>query len=334
MDLPAFKKTPKQPVTNHPEGLERGLRSVLMHPPAKINLSLVVFNKRADNYHELHTVMATVDLCDDLHLQESLSGGISLTCTGLPSPEGPENLVYQAAQLISEFVGVNPSVKINLHKRIPAGAGLGGASSDTAACLVGMNRLLDLRLTCEDLSKIAARLGSDIPFFLQGPVALCTGRGEIVTRMSHRLNSKLLLITPDVHVSTPLVYKNYIYDNKRCNDHMLRIKYFLRRGDLDGLVDQGINTLTDVTMELFEPLRSLRDIISGLGVGPVYMSGSGSCLFVPSARDDELLEWKQLLEEQGIAKVHLVGFYDQSYIYPEVKHASFGSQNKAGGKES
>ena len=180
---------------------DRPNNSITVHPPAKINLSLVVFDRRSDNFHDLHTVMAAIDLCDDLSIGLSEEKGIRLSCSGLGAPENPENLVYRAAQLLGHYSETTVALDISLHKRIPAGGGLGGASSDGAACLVALNQLWKLGLSIEELARLAEELGSDVPFFLHGPVAMCSGRGEVVTKLPHRINRALLLIIPEISIS-------------------------------------------------------------------------------------------------------------------------------------
>lgn len=296
---------------------------ITLHPPAKLNLSLVVFDSRDDGFHGLHTVMAMIDLCDDLNIKVSDTEGLRLKCTGIESPPGPDNLVIRAAKLLSEHANVPMALDISLHKRIPTGGGLGGASSDAAACLIGLNHLWQLNLSLETLSELAAQLGSDIPFFLQGPVAICTGRGEIIQKLPHRPSQSILLITPGIHASTADVYKNYTYDTDCCDDYMRRIQYYLRLGDLNNLASQGLNTLTNVTMELFAPLKIIREKIEQLGIAPVNMSGSGSSLFVTSDSNEQLAHWEQLILQHNLAQAQVVGFLDHAQFSMEAQHADF-----------
>ena len=282
--------------------------TIAMRPPAKLNLSLVVFDKRADGFHDLHTVMATINLYDELQLRTSNKPGIQLRCAGLGCPTTSDNLVCRAAELLAEHAQIKPSLEIYLNKRIPSGAGLGGASSDGAACLAGLNRLWELNLPGEELDKLAAQLGSDVPFFLHGPVAVCTGRGEIVKELPHRCRRSILLIAPDIHTPTGRVYQHYTYNNAHVQEDMQRVRYFLRRGDLDGLITRGINSLTDVTMTLIEPLENLRCKIENIGISPVYMTGSGSCLFATSDSQEQIAQWAQQIQKHNLAQTFQVKF--------------------------
>jgi len=301
----------------------RGAKSVILDPPAKINLSLVVFGLRPDGYHQLHTVMATVDMCDRLQISLAESEGIHLNCTGLPSPVGSDNLVYQAAELLAEHVGMSLALEISLHKRIPSGAGLGGASSDAAACLVGLNHLWQLNLPRGELSRLAARLGSDVPFFLHGPVACCTGRGEIVQSLAPIPSGSVLLILPEIHVPTVTVYRNYRHDEAQCQADMARVEQALKVGDLGGLAELGINSLSDTCLRLFEPLAQLHRKIEDMGIGPLHICGSGSGLFALSRCRSQIQRWSQQLQQRNLAASRIVTFQDHSSLLPEVHHAGF-----------
>jgi 4-diphosphocytidyl-2-C-methyl-D-erythritol kinase len=296
---------------------------VALRPPAKINLSLVVFGPRPDGFHDLHTVMATIDLHDDLSLKLRSEPGIELHCTGEPSPAGPENLVYRAVELIAKHAGITPALEVNLYKRIPAGAGLGGASSDAASCLFGLNRLWNLNLSRPELTTLAAQLGSDVPFFLQGPVAACTGRGEVVIPLPHQCHRSIVLIVPKLEVSTARVYRNYRLEEERCEDYMRRVNYFLRQGDLDGLAIQGINSLDITCMQLFASLHELRERIESMGIGPLQISGSGSSLFISTYSHNQANRWARQLHELEDAWVQTVRFTNQKEPYLEVHHADF-----------
>ena len=143
---------------------------------AKINLTLEVLGKRANGYHEVATVMQTIDLCDELTLEPS--SGVSLRCSD-PALETTDNLVLRAANLLREHAGGDSGAGMYLRKSIPVAAGLGGGSSDAAAALVGLRELWNLEEAVPDLRPLAAALGSDVPFFLSGGTAIAEGRGDV-----------------------------------------------------------------------------------------------------------------------------------------------------------
>jgi len=306
------------------ERLVGGSPRVTLAPPAKINLSLVVFPRRPDGYHELHTVMAAIELHDDLYLRPSHTPGVHLRCTGRPAPAGRENLVVRAAELLAEQAGLDPAVEIHLHKRIPVGAGLGGGSSDAAATLLGLNRLWGLGLGREALAPLAGRLGSDVPFFLYAPVAVCTGRGEIVQPLPHRCRRAVLLIVPRLAAPTAQVYAHYRCDPALAQRNVQRVGDFVERGDLDGLVQEGINSLAESCLSLFSALARLRDEIEALGVRPLQVSGSGACLFATADSPARLERWRGQLEgREDLAGVSAERFSEQTEPFVESHHADF-----------
>ena len=151
--------------------------------PAKINLSLLIAGKRPDGFHELETIMAKINLFDELLIEPASKPGIELNCRGNAwAPDGPDNLVYQACEKIFKTAKQKSNIKITLNKAVPAGAGLGSASTDAAAALVGVNEFLNLGLGKDELYELAAELGSDVVFFLGPPLAFCTGRGEKISQ--------------------------------------------------------------------------------------------------------------------------------------------------------
>lgn len=180
-----------------------------LEAPAKINLSLKVCGKREDGFHEIETLMVPISLRDELTIEPREGEGVSFTCSDSSIPADDTNLVVRAANLFFARTGVAPGVRIDLLKRIPHGAGLGGGSSDAAATLLGLNELFDTRLETAVLAEMAAELGSDIPFFIYGSAAICRGRGELISPVafSHRL--PLLLLKPPFGVPTPWAYKQW-----------------------------------------------------------------------------------------------------------------------------
>jgi len=186
--------------------------------PAKINLYLRVLGRRTDGYHELVTVLQTVDLCDTLRLRlRPRSSGVApgapdISLTVSPAardvPTGPDNLVVRAALALLAEAGAAGDVGLDLelHKLIPAGGGLGGGSSDAATTISGLNQLLGSPLDAMRMTALAAALGSDVPFFLYGGTALCTGRGEDVEAIEPPAPFRLVLYVPTFGTRTPEVY--------------------------------------------------------------------------------------------------------------------------------
>jgi len=175
--------------------------------PAKINLSFQIKGRRADGFHEIETLMAPIALADRLTIERAGNDGeIHFSCDDPSLPSGDDNLVVRAANLFRDTTKVAGGITISLEKKIPHGAGLGGGSSDAAITLLGLNELFETRLTQEDLLKLAAQLGSDVPFFIVRSPAICHGRGEIVSPVSLETDLPLLLLKPDFGVPTPWAY--------------------------------------------------------------------------------------------------------------------------------
>ena len=167
---------------------------------AKINLGLDVLGKRSDGYHEVRMVMQSVGLSDAVEIEEGEGLVVETDHSGLAG--GPDNLAWKAAELLARCCGKIPNVHIRLNKKIFLAAGLAGGSSDAAAVMRGLSRLWQLDLTAPELEKLAAELGSDIPFCITGGTALAEGRGEILTELPEAPELLLVLAKPKLEVAT------------------------------------------------------------------------------------------------------------------------------------
>jgi 4-diphosphocytidyl-2-C-methyl-D-erythritol kinase len=187
------------------------MREVRIPAFAKINLRLEILGKRADGYHELRTIFQSVSLRDELRLRHSRQPGIALTIRGSePLSQEPfqKNLVYRAADALRHELKIRSGIEIKLHKKIPAGRGLGGGSSDAAAALLGYLRLTRRKLPTARLLEIAASLGADVPFFLLGGRALGIGRGDEIYPLPDIAKQYILIVSPrDIHVPTREAYR-------------------------------------------------------------------------------------------------------------------------------
>jgi 4-diphosphocytidyl-2-C-methyl-D-erythritol kinase len=274
---------------------------LLVLAPAKINLSLLIAGKRPDGFHEIETIMAKIDWYDEILIQPGRQTGIELVCQG-PSwaPEGQDNLVYKAAKSLLDRCGLETNLRITLTKNIPAGTGLGSASSDAAATLTGINRYCKLNLNPKILVEAATKLGSDVAFFLDGPLAFCTGKGEKVKKIDEIFKFLALLILPDVSISTQKVYKNHKHNQKLYKKLNIRIKNYLHKNRIDLAVKMCTNMLAESCFDLEESLAELKENIESLGIGPCYLSGSGSAMFciIESGDEDEAREGMRKLADK------------------------------------
>ena len=284
----------KEQITTVGEGLQ-------VLAPAKINLSLLIAGKRPDGFHEIETIMAKIDWYDEVLIQPSRQAGIELFCRGPHwAPAGEDNLVYRAAKSLLESCRLTADIRITLTKNIPAGTGLGSASSDAAATLIGLNNYLKLELDKIKLFKLAAELGSDVAFFLDGPLAFCTGKGEKVEKIDEIFDFTALLILSDVSVSTKRVYANYKHDRQLYSKLKNRIKNHIRKNRIDLVVKMCTNMLAESCFDLEESLAELKEAIESLGVGPCCLSGSGSAMFciIKSGDEEEAREGMSELAEK------------------------------------
>jgi 4-diphosphocytidyl-2-C-methyl-D-erythritol kinase len=265
---------------NEKEQIETVRDGLLVRAPAKINLSLLIAGKRPDGFHEIETIMAKVNWFDEILIQRGRKAGIELVCKGpYWAPKGRKNLICQAAKLILRSSGTTANLKITLTKNIPAGSGLGSASSDAAATLIGLNQYLKLNLKKRELAELAAQLGSDVPFFLNGPLAFCAGKGEKVKKLSKKFNLLALLILPDVSVSTQKVYANYKHNAALHKRLSAQINGYIRKNRIDLAAKMCANMLQTSCFSLVKCLAKLKVKIESLGIGPLCLSGSGSAMF-------------------------------------------------------
>ncbi|MCX5901703.1 MAG: 4-(cytidine 5'-diphospho)-2-C-methyl-D-erythritol kinase [Proteobacteria bacterium] len=189
------------------------METLVISAPAKVNLCLEIIRKRPDGYHEISTILQKVGLFDEITIKKTAVPGISLTVDSPFVPSDRTNLVYRAAELILSLCGTKRGVTIKLCKRIPAGAGLGGGSSDAAATLDGLNRLFDLGLSLQNLQKLALGLGADVPFFLAPwETARATGIGEILQQAHLGPDLWFVIVFPGFSISTAWAYTTFSKD--------------------------------------------------------------------------------------------------------------------------
>ncbi len=245
--------------------------------PAKINWFLHVCGKRSDGYHEIQSLIQKISLYDVLTLV--LSDNVSVkTNTEIPVEQ---NLVYRAAMLMKSRFRITQGAEIDLQKHIPMGAGLGGGSSDAASALLGLNELWGAELSKEDLMQLAEELGSDVPFFLSGPLSFVHGRGEKLEPCRAVKRACLLLVKPSFDVSTAWVYKNFALLTKKA-EKVNNIKLFIRnieRAELNNMSGDVSNDLESVTITQFPVIAGIKETLHAQGALFSLMSGSGSTVF-------------------------------------------------------
>lgn len=235
--------------------------------PAKLNLGLRVVGKREDGYHLLKSIFCLIDLCDQIEIQITENGKISL----IEHNQAwfyQKDLSYRAAVLLQEHTNCRLGSNIKIKKVIPSGAGMGGGSSNAATVLTVLNQLWKTGLTCQELMQLSVQLGADIPFFIQGKNALVEGIGEIITPIAIP-ELYFVIIKPQVHIPTREIFTNLKLDLNQINPDLITV---------DELLDKKTNDLADVAC-LIHP--ELNPIFSELNqYGNAVMTGSGSCIYL------------------------------------------------------
>ena len=259
---------------------------------AKVNWVLEVLNRRPDGYHEVRTVIQTIDVCDALELQPAAELCLEAPDEGLPSPA--ENLAMKAARLLQErAAGLGrvsadlsaPGARIRLSKAVPVAAGLGGGSSDATAVLRGLNELWQLGLEQEALADVAARLGSDVPFFLRGGTALAGGRGERITPLPDAPPQELLIAVPRLTLAdkTRRMYSLLTPADYTDGSAAERLTDATRQGrplEADARWDEHLfNVFDGPAFRTFPELERLRRALLEAGARSVHLAGSGPALF-------------------------------------------------------
>ncbi len=253
--------------------------SVLIKAPAKINLLLDVGDLREDGFHEITTVMQAVDLYDDVEIALTEDGTICVNCTDPHIPSGEGNLAYRAAELFRKYIGKDTGAKIHINKRIPSKAGLGGGSSDAAAVLRALNLLCDDPLSASELRRLSEELGSDVPFFIEGGTAFCTGRGEMVKNIPFPGKWPVIIIKPQTDISTGEAYGTL--------DKVPSRKHYDADSVLNALKDADIRELARVSGNSFfdhlpgdaRDIKAYADLLKEKGSVFSLMSGSGSAVY-------------------------------------------------------
>jgi len=260
------------------------MQAMQVFAPAKINLSLKILSRREDGFHEIETLIAPISLCDEINIERKKSGqGIDFHCDDPSVPRGEDNLVVRAAKSFFAAMKMTPAVSIDLKKKIPHGAGLGGGSSDAAATLLALNRLFETKLSREELAKLGSDIGSDVPFFIFESAALCRGRGELVTPAQLPGQLSILLLKPDFVVATAWAYSRW-HDSREIPGVTYAAQEFAGQ--------TFVNDLERPVFEKFVFLAQLKMwLLKQPEVGATLMSGSGSTIFAvlrDSGRADEL----------------------------------------------
>ena len=253
------------------------MNKIRIESPAKVNLFLEVLGKRKDGYHNVETILETVDLFDSLTLKE-IEEEIEIKSDLSELPLGKENLVYQAATLLKKRLGIEKGIQTTINKRIPLASGLGGGSGNAASVLLGLNKLWNLNLSYEELFHLAREIGADVPFFLRGGRALGKGRGDELQPLPQGPAFYFVLVSPDFEVSTEWVYENLKNLTKEARSIKI-ILSALKSGKITKIGNSLYNRLEEVVVPRHPQIAKIKKRLLELGACGALMSGSGPSVF-------------------------------------------------------
>ena len=245
---------------------------------AKINWTLRILGQREDGFHEVFTVFQTISLQDTLLFEDG--DLLELTCDDPAIPIDDRNLIIRAAEALRTQAGVEMGARLHLEKRIPSPGGLGGGSSNAAVALMGLKKLWRIDVSDDDLGAIAGELGSDVPFFLHGGTAIGTGRGEVIERIAAVDEQHMLVVTPDVRVSTRDAFARFGTSSltSEAQERSLTVcRNEAKSQDLRHSV--LINDFEASVFDAYPEIRRVKQTLLDLGAVNAAMSGSGASVF-------------------------------------------------------
>lgn len=287
------------------------MESLTLLSPAKVNLTFEILSKRIDGYHDIKSIMQPVNLFDHVTVTVSEGSGIEIISKGVRVPEDETNLAHKAAKAYLEKSGLEKLVEITLDKSIPTGSGLGGGSSNAAAVMVAMNRLLKA-LSEDDLFGIAPALGADVAFFIRSITSYVGGIGEKVSTMPDFPLFNYVVIYPKFEVSTKEVYEKWDRMNEGVVKEVSEI-------EIEGISEVFLNAeelppvfsdLEEPAFEMYPVLRKYKQLMLSLEAKPVIISGSGSSIFAVFRDDNDAKElYKYLITNSDFNTYLLKGIH-------------------------
>lgn len=246
---------------------------------AKVNLTLDVLGKREDGYHSLETIMRAVNLYDTITICLNDTGVIKLTSDAEHIPTDQRNIAYKAARRYLNFANSPKGMTIHIKKVIPSGAGMGGGSADGAAVLVLLNKLFNDKVSPKDLLTIGANIGADVPFCMMCGTHVATGIGEILSPVKVNDTIPILVVKPEVSISTPEMYKmidNSYIINRPDTSEMIKA---LEKGDIYSVASKLCNVMEPVAISVHKEIETIKNKMLENGALGAMMTGSGSAVF-------------------------------------------------------
>lgn len=261
---------------SHPDA-----ETVRLRAYAKVNYALEVGRLRQDGYHDIRSVMQSVSLFDEVEIERCASEELELTVEPADADTGDprQNTVRRVWEMLRDLGGRSLPARVRLKKRIPSGSGLGGASADAAAVLVGLDEMFSLGLGASGAREIGARIGADVPFCVAGGTALAEGVGEELRPLPAPPDHRLVLVRPDGGASTAAIYRGYDRLPKLSEFYVEPVAAALKAGDLPELARTSGNALAPVTKSLVPEVEEYERHLRSRGALGAAMSGSGTAVF-------------------------------------------------------
>lgn len=255
------------------------MREIKIYAPAKLNLYLDVLEKRPDGFHNIETIFEKIDLRDEIIIKEK-GKGLKVKATSSDCGQGKENIVYKAVHAIFKETGVKLNLDIEIKKRIPVSAGLGGGSSDAASTLKAINEIFKLGVPAKKLFSIASNIGKDVPFFmLNAPFAVAKGAGELLKKVNFNKDLFHILIKPSIPLSTKLMYKRIDKHNFFIKPHSLKNSLLALKNSAEELEKNYYNIFEKALKRDSIHINRVKTMLAAAGVGHSLLSGSGPTVF-------------------------------------------------------
>lgn len=278
---------------------------------SKINVGLAITGKRDDGYHDIDTIFQSIFLGDSLYFARHHSVVFSGDAPELPYymaqliPYTESNIAMKALRMVQDYTGCKQGAAIHLLKRVPPCAGMGGGSGDGAAMLLGLNKFWDLRLTDEELLTMAFKLGSDVPFLLKGGTARGTGRGELLETLPTSSPQWLLIVKPEVSISTAKAYGRFTGTSRVTSDTMDTVTAHMKAKDFRQAFMASDNTFEELMFPVHPELTACKQFFLDRGF-PTIMTGSGPTMVVLLEKALDAIRLQEYIKQAGYNWLSLI----------------------------
>ena len=278
---------------------------------SKINVGLAITGKRDDGYHDIDTIFQSIFLGDSLYFARHHSVVFSGDAPELPYymaqliPYTESNIAMKALRMVQDYTGCTQGAAIHLLKRVPPCAGMGGGSGDGAAMLLGLNKFWDLRLTDEELLTMASKLGSDVPFLLKGGTARGTGRGELLETLPTSSAQWLLIVKPEVSISTAKAYGRFTGTSRVTSDTMDTVTAHMKAKDFRQAFMASDNTFEELMFPVHPELTACKQFFLDRGF-PTIMTGSGPTMVVLLEKALDAIRLQEYIKQAGYNWLSLI----------------------------